>query len=118
MKTTNIADFIKPSEFLLQAVQATTVKAVTTLLNQLPIVHEGDYVQDLSNPSYGWTEGKLHWVPLGKERGNAGRVKQANRPENPMAERAINGMEALIEMERRKEVLLDANAPMPQSPRE
>ncbi len=113
-----ISDHIKPEAFLIQAVEATTVKAVASLLAQLPIVSEHDYAFEASNPEKGWQEGKLHWIPLGKERGNAGRVKQASRPENPIAERTINGMEALIELMRCRELLKDPSAAPPQSPRE
>lgn len=118
MKTTNIADFIKPEQFLVQAVQATTVKAILSLLNQLPIVSEHDYTFDVSNPSNGWVEGKFHWVPLGKDRGNAGRIKLATHPENPIAERGINAMEALIELERRREIFKNSSILPPQNPRE
>ncbi len=118
MKTTLISNYIKPEAFLRQAVQATTVKAITNVLSQLPIVSENDYAFDATNPAKGWVEGKLHWMPLGKDRGNAGRIKLASRPENPIAERTINGMEALIEMLRRLELLRDSSAPLPQSPRE
>jgi hypothetical protein len=118
MKAMLISNYIKPEAFLSQAVQATTVKAITTLLAQLPIVSENDYAFEAINPAKGWVEGKLHWVPLGKDRGNAGRIKLATRPEGPIAERTINGMEALIEMMRRLEFLHDPCAPMPQSARE
>ena len=118
MKPMLISDYIKPQAFLAQAVQATTVKAITTLLAQLPIVSENKYQYDAANPTKGWVEGKLHWVPLGKDRGNAGRIKLASRPEGPIAERGINGMEALIEMKRRLELIRDPTAPVPQSARE
>jgi len=118
VKTTNIADFIKPEAFLKQATEATTVKAITSLLAQFPIVDENTYAFDSNNPTSGWIEGKFHWIPLGKERGNAGRIKLATRPEGPIAERTINGMEALVELMRRLELLQNPNAPVPQSPRE
>jgi len=118
MKPTSIADYIKPVAFLKQAVQATTVKSIMSLLSQLPIVDENDYAYDPSNPCKNWIEGKLHWIPLGKDRGNAGRIKLASRPEGPIAERTINGMEALIELMRRLELLQDSTAPAPQNPRE
>lgn len=118
MKPTSIADYIKPVAFLQQAVQATTVKSISSLLSQLPIVDENDYAFDSGNPAKNWVEGKLHWIPLGKDRGNAGRIKLASRPEGPIAERTINGMEALIELMRRLELLQDPSAPVPQSPRE
>src|SRR5690349_2879957 len=118
MKTTNLADLIKPHDFLAQAVNATSVAKLNALLKQLPIASETDFLYDIKDPSKGWTEGALHWIPLGMERGNAGRIKLASHPENPIAERAINGMEALIEMARRLELLHDDAAPMPKSPRE
>jgi hypothetical protein len=118
MKAMQISDHIKPDAFLRQAVQATTVRAMTSLLSQLPIVSENDYAVDATDPAKGWVEGKLHWMPLGKDRGNAGRIKLASRPEGPIAERTINAMEALIEMMRRLELLRDSNAPVPQSSRE
>lgn len=118
MKTTDLADFFKPVDFLQQAVAVNTVKGMTTLLNQLPIVSEHDYVPDPVNSENGWMEGSLHWLPLGKDRGNAGRIKLASRPENPIAERSINGMEALIELERRRELLSNSASLAPQSPRE
>jgi len=77
MKAMQISDYIKPDAFLRQAVQATTVKAMTSLLSQLPIESENDYAVDATNPAKGWVEGKLHWMPLGKDRGNAGRIKLA-----------------------------------------
>ncbi len=118
MKTTAIADFIKPDAFLKQAVQITTVQAMTTLLSQLPIVDENAYRFDSKNPASGWVEGKFHWIPLGEDFGNSGRIKLAIEPEGPIAERTINGMEALIELMRRNELIENKNAPVPQSPRE
>jgi hypothetical protein len=118
MNPTSISDYIKPVAFLKQAVQATTVKSITSLLSQFPIVDENEYAYDPSDPVKNWVEGKLHWIPLGKDRGNAGRIKLASRPEGPIAERTINGMEALIELMRRLELLQDPKTLAPQSPRE
>ncbi len=118
MKPTSIADYIKPVAFLKQAIHATTIKSITSLLSQLPIVDENEYAHDSSDPTKNWVEGKFHWIPLGKDRGNAGRIKLASRPEGPIAERTINGMEALIELMRRLELLQDPSVPVPQSPRE
>jgi hypothetical protein len=81
-------------------------------------VDENDYSYDHNNPTNGWVQGKFHWVPLGKDRGNAGRIKLASRPEGPIAERTVNGMEALIEMQRRLEMLENPSAIVPKSPRE
>lgn len=118
MKTTNIADYIEPKEFLAQAVQATTVKAIASVLAQLPIASEDHYTFTTADPEKKWTQGKLHWVPLGKDRGNAGRIKLAGRPEGPIAERTINAMESLIELERRREILKDPTSKAPVSPRQ
>jgi hypothetical protein len=118
MKSTNLSDLIKPGDFLAQAVAATSVSKMGALLKQLPIADESKFEYDVKNPTSGWVEGKLHWVPLGMDRGNAGRIKLATRPENPLAERSTNCMEALIEMARREELLKNPGAPMPDSPRQ
>jgi hypothetical protein len=118
MKTTNLSDLFNPADFLRQALEITNVRAIVSLLDQLPVVSEDEYVFDAKNPERGWVEGKLHWIPLGKDRGNAGRIKLASRGENPIAERAINSMEAMIELQRRLELLKDPSSPVPQSPRE
>lgn len=118
MKTTNLSDLFNPADFLRQAIEISNVKGILALLNQLPVASEDEYVFDAKNPERGWVEGKLHWIPLGKDRGNAGRIKLASRGENPIAERAINSMEALIELQRRLELLKDPSSPVPQSPRE
>src|SRR5215469_5154364 len=103
MKATSISDLIDPIQFLRQAVLANTTQSMRSLLAQLPIVDENAFTFNTKDPQSGWQEGKLHWIPLGNDRGNAGRIKLANQGENPIAERTINAMEALIELERRKE---------------
>lgn len=118
MKPTNLSDFCKPMDFLTQAVDVTSVSKMNALLKQLPIVDESEFLYDPKNQAQGWQEGKLHWIPLGMDRGNAGRIKLAGHPENPIAERSINGMEALIELARRTELLNDPESPMPISPRD
>jgi len=65
MKTTTIADHIKPDAFLKQAVQVTTVQGMRTLLSQLPIVDENAYRYDSENPiSVGSRENSIgyRWV--------------------------------------------------------
>src|SRR5437773_178071 len=114
---TMLADSVQPTAFIATAVRATTTADIESMLATLPIVSEHDYSYDESNPEAGWQPGKFHWVPVGRERGNAGRIKQANYPVNPIAERAINGMEALIEQARQRELLEDPKSPDPQSPR-
>ncbi len=64
----------------------------------LPIVSPDStsgYPMRASGP---WQPGKLHWVPVGRDRGNGGRINLAGEPMNPLAERLVNGMEALIEL--------------------
>ncbi len=107
-----------PINFITGALRAMTVADVEGLLSQLPITPEDEYTYDPSNPASGWRPGNLHWIPVGAERGNAGRIKQANQPVNPIAERAVNGMEALIEMARQRELLANASSAPPTSPRD
>src|SRR4051812_47512402 len=87
-----------PAAFLEEALKATSSKAIKSLLARLPITPEKDYSFDVDAPQTGWQEGKLHWYPVGRDRGNAGRIKLAGNPENPIAERTINSMEAIIEL--------------------
>lgn len=114
----SVADHVEPTGFLRDALSATSVATLESLLKRLPIVSEKDYFFDADNPSANWKSGHLHWVPLGRDTGNAGRVRLASRPENPLAERAINGMEAVIEMMRLRELNSTPSAPPPLSPRE
>lgn len=115
IKPTDVTDHVA---FLTRAVAVTSTKAVKDLLASLPVVPEGEYAFDESDPSSGWKEGHLHWYPVGSDRGNAGRIKLALSPENPIAERTINAMEAMIELERQKELRTEPSAIAPQSPRE
>ena len=66
----------------------------------------------------GWQPGKLHWIPVGMDRGNGGRIKLAGEPMNPLAERLVNGMESLIELARLRELLKNSAAVMPANPRD
>lgn len=104
--------------FLSLLLQAKNTAAIKTILKDLPIVDEDDYAWSVSSPADGWQAGRLHWIPVGRDRGNAGRIQLAGEPYNPHAERLINGMEALIELERRRELLANPSAPMPASPRD
>lgn len=107
-----------PTDFITSALKAATVADVNQLLSQLPITPEDDYIYDPDNPDRGWRPGNLHWIPVGGERGNAGRIKQANQPVNPIAERAVNGMEAIIELSRQRELLANPSSAPPSSPRD
>lgn len=118
IQPTRLPDDVSPAQFIATAVRATTRSDVHKLLSLLPIGAETDYTYDANTPSDGWRPGYFHWVPVGCDRGNAGRIKLANQAVNPIAERAVNGMEALIEMARQRELLVDPSAPPPTSPRD
>lgn len=118
IKSTALSEHVNPKEFITSAVKATTVSDVEALLAQLPIVSPDDFSYNKDNPTEGWQEGKFHWIPVGRDRGNAGRVKTANHPVNPLAERTVNGMEALIELARQREILAAPGTSAPKSPRE
>lgn len=115
---------IKPTEipdherFLNAALTAMSSKELRDLMGNLPIVGENDYLFDEKDPMRGWRPGFFHWYPVGGDRGNAGRIKLAGSPENPIAERTINAMEAIIELEQQREIRRQPSATLPQSPRE
>lgn len=115
---TDLADHVDTEAFLRSAVSAASVSAVNELLNQLPVVDEAEYPFAPNNGEKGWRENRFHWMPVGRDRGNAGRIKLANHPVNPIAERLINGMEAFIELARQREVAADRSAPAPSNPRQ
>lgn len=118
MKIADILRTGKPETFLKDVTQAATSAAVETLLQKLPIVDEHAYQFNEKDPSVGWKEGYLHWVPIGFRRLNAGQVSLAKRPVAPLAERLINGMEAIIELARERELARTPGAPAPATPRE
>jgi hypothetical protein len=95
---------------------ATSVADVEAILQLLPIPRGEQAFVDSENSSP-WPEGALRWVPVGLARGNAGRIKLASSAENPLAERLVNGMEALVELERHRELSVNRHAPPPDSPR-
>ena len=115
---TLLSDSTSPHEFIRDAARATTSTAVESLLSRLPITPEDQYAYDAEFPENGWQTNRFHWIPVGRDRGNAGRIKQANHPVNPIAERVVNGMEALIEMARQRELVKDPSAFPPSSPRD
>jgi hypothetical protein len=118
MDATLLENHVTPADFISRAVKATTSAAITKLLEELPITPEEEYAYNEDKPEDGWQSGKFHWVPVGGERGNAGRIKQANQPVSPLAERTVNGMEAIIEMARQRELLANPDAPAPTTPRD
>src|SRR5438445_4881835 len=98
---------LQSESLLWKLLAAKTTPAVDNILGVLPIVSETEYTWTESKPEDGWRAGWLHWIPVGRDRGNAGRVQLAGDPYNPIAERLVNGMEALIELARRLETLRD-----------
>ncbi len=118
IEPTAISSHVKPVDFITTATKAVTTADIEALLVQLKITPEDEYIFNEEDPELGWRPGHFHWIPVGGERGNAGRIKQANQPVNPIAERAVNGMEALIEMARQRELAANASVTPPMSPRE
>lgn len=104
-------------DFLKATLSAQTIPAIEALLDQLPITDMNSYHYDDDNPSKGWVDGYYHWLPVGRDRGNAGRIRLAGKPIYPLAERLINGMEALIELKRLRELKQESPPPVPGSPR-
>jgi hypothetical protein len=99
-------------------VKARTTAQIETILRQLEVVSSDEYFFDPNgNSTAKWKPGYLHWVPVGSERGNSGRIKLAAEPTGPIAERVINGMEAIIELKRLRELKKNRNAAMPPDPR-
>lgn len=99
--------------------QARSTAQVDAILVGLPVVPPEDYQwlseEERSGP---WQTGKLHWVPVGRDRGNGGRIKLAGEPMNPLAERLVNGMESLIELARLRELAKKPTAVAPATPRD
>ena len=106
------------ADFLRATLNAVTIPAVEALLDQLPITNAQAYDYDADRPEKGWVEGQFHWMPVGRDRGNAGRIRLAGKPIYPLAERLVNGMEALIELKRLRELKQNPTASVPNSPRE
>ncbi|MHC4661120.1 MAG: hypothetical protein ACYS8W_05470 [Planctomycetota bacterium] len=118
VSVTDPATSVNSEEFLQALLNAASTKHIRELLAQLPVVDPEDWKYNKENPETDWQEGKLHWYPVGGDRGNAGRIKLAGKPENPLAERTINAMESIIEQERLLELQRNPDAPMPSNPRE
>ena len=117
MKPVDLSN-IDAAAFLKRLVSCHTKRSVEELLQLLPIADEQGYQFNADNPEEGWIEGRLHWYPIGGKRGNAGQIALAKRPINPIAERLINGMEAIIEMSRQQELKENPLALPPASPRD
>src|SRR6516225_6625704 len=101
-------------DLLTKLYNSRTTGHVDGILNALPIVDPNEYHWDYAHKHVGkWRPGYLHWLPVGLKRGNAGQIRLANEPINPIAERLVNGMEAIIELARLRELLNNASAPTP-----
>jgi hypothetical protein len=118
IEPTSIGTYAKPVDFINTALKAVATADVEAVLAHLQITPEDEYIFNEEDPEAGWRPGHFHWIPVGGERGNAGRIKQANQPVNPIAERTVNGMEAIIEMARHRELAKDPSAIPPTSPRD
>src|SRR6266481_3993340 len=105
-------------DLLGRLLNARTTSQVEAVMAGLPIVSPDGYQWVSSHRrSADWNPGHLHWVPVGLDRGNGGRIKLAGEPMNPLAERLVNGMESLIELARLKELKGNPSAVMPDNPR-
>lgn len=114
-----LAHFVdSPIDFIEQAMSAKTTAQIEALLAKLPIASEHEFIYDSAGQTNGWRQGRLHWMPVGLDRGNSGRIKQANTPINPIAERVVNAMEAMIELERQRELARDPQSEAPANPRD
>lgn len=110
---------LKSPDLITRLVNARTTDHVDAILAGLPVVDFDDYQWDYGTKRLGkWRPDHLHWVPVGLERGNSGRIKLAGEPTNPIAERLVNGMEAIIELARLRELRVNPGAAMPVTPRE
>lgn len=118
IKPTDITSIVNSEKLLSDTITAISIQAVEALIAPLPIVSEMEYRFTEKNRAESWKEGSLHWYPVGGRTGNQSNIKHAGTPENPIGERTVNAFEALIELERQKELIRDPAAPPPPSPRE
>lgn len=77
---------IEPAEALKRLLAASSTQAVEAALEGFPIVSPDNYQRGHDGEHIGgWREGHLHWLPVGADRGNAGRIKLAGEPTKPSA---------------------------------
>lgn len=115
---TDITKLVDCNKLLASTLEAITTDSVDKLVASLPVVPEGEYRFHEEDPTEGWQPGKLHWFPVGGLLGNQANIKHAGSAVNPIGERVVNAFEALIELERQKELLRDPHALPPTSPRD
>ena len=66
------------ADFLRRLLAARSRDGVEDILSRLPIVPSERYQWDYNDKREGeWTPGHLHWLPVGLDRGNGGRIKLA-----------------------------------------
>jgi len=115
---TDINSLVDGNELIAATLNAITTDGVDNLVATLPVVPEGEYRYNEEDPTHGWQPGKLHWYPVGGILGNQANIKHAGSAVNPIGERVVNAFEALIELEREKEILNDPMSVPPTSPRD
>jgi hypothetical protein len=115
---TDINQFVDGKKLLSATLDAITTDAVDKLIADLPVVPEGEYRFNEEDPAHGWQPGKLHWYPVGGFLGNQANIKLSGSAVNPIGERVVNAIEALIELERQKELARDPASMAPKSPRD
>ena len=71
----SLAMHVSPVDFIAKAIKAATTAEIDKILAELPIAPEDQYTYKEESPEDGWQQGKFHWIPVGRERGNAGRIK-------------------------------------------
>src|SRR5690242_7008151 len=72
---TDIAKLVDSQKFLEAAINVETVSDMDQLLAKLPIVADDVPTFDDDVRCTNWKEGSLHWLPVGKDLGNSGRIK-------------------------------------------
>ena len=73
---------IKTELLLKQLLNASSTVDIEGLLTKLSVVDHEQYHVDYGNKIIGsWHEDQLHWLPVGGERGNGGRIKLVGRSE-------------------------------------
>lgn len=115
---TDITKVVDTTKLLTATLDAITTESIDKIIATLPVVPEGEYRFSEEDPSHGWQPGKLHWYPVGGLLGNQANIKHAGSAVNPIGERVVNAFEALIELERQKELLANPSAVAPKSPRD
>ncbi len=118
IQPTDISTLIDSKKLLAATLDTVTIDGLERLMTGLPVVPEGEYRFNPDDPTKGWQPGKLHWYPVGGMLGNQSNIKHAGSAVNPIGERVVNAFEALIELEREKELLIDDAIKAPTSPRD